>query len=164
MVRRITLRGDADVGWVADQALVDQRWTIIGLKGPVRGVTGKRDVPRRRPKNVTASTARQLPWTGTPSRSPRHAFRWRPHRADSPFEVLNGINGISVRWDDPRRLRGAVEAMRRPRTAAIPIKSCKDYDPGRSGPARCAHGPMRSSRSQAIDRRRHHRRRLRWTS
>src|SRR5574337_820814 len=46
MVRRITPEGFMSMqmlgGWL-DQALVDQRWTIIGSKGPVHAVTGIRD-------------------------------------------------------------------------------------------------------------------------
>src|SRR3954462_6564550 len=47
VIRRVTPRGLLTMqmlgGWL-DQALVDQRWTIIGSKGPVRAVTGIRDV------------------------------------------------------------------------------------------------------------------------
>jgi endoglucanase len=47
MIRRITPTGLLTVqmlgGWL-DQALVDQRWIIIGSKGPVHAVTGIRDV------------------------------------------------------------------------------------------------------------------------
>ena len=47
LIRRVTPRGLLTMpmlgGWL-DQALVDQRWTIIGSKGPVRAVTGIRDV------------------------------------------------------------------------------------------------------------------------
>src|SRR5215831_1736835 len=46
VIRRITPRGLLTMqmlgGWL-DQALVDQRWIIIGSKGPVRAVTGIRD-------------------------------------------------------------------------------------------------------------------------
>src|SRR5512140_3570295 len=47
VVRRVTSRGLLTMqmlgGWL-DQALVDQRWIIVGAKGPVRAVTGIRDV------------------------------------------------------------------------------------------------------------------------
>ena len=47
MIRRITPDGYLSMqmlgGWL-DQALVDQRWVIIGSKGPVRAITGIRDV------------------------------------------------------------------------------------------------------------------------
>ncbi len=47
MVRRVTNDGYLTMqmlgGWL-DQALVDQRWTIIGSKGPVRAITGIRDI------------------------------------------------------------------------------------------------------------------------
>src|SRR5258708_25141016 len=47
MIRRITPKGLLTMqmlgGWL-DQALVDQRWVIIGSKGPVHAVTGIRDI------------------------------------------------------------------------------------------------------------------------
>ena len=47
MVRRITPAGFLTMqmlgGWL-DQALVDQRWIILGSKGPVHAVTGIRDI------------------------------------------------------------------------------------------------------------------------
>src|SRR6478672_12343977 len=47
VVRRVSNDGYLTMqmlgGWL-DQALVDQRWIIIGSKGPVRAVTGIRDV------------------------------------------------------------------------------------------------------------------------
>src|SRR6476620_3901664 len=47
VIRRVTPRGLLTMrmlgGWL-DQALVDQRWTIIGAKGPAKAVTGIRDV------------------------------------------------------------------------------------------------------------------------
>ncbi len=47
MVRRVTPTGFLSMqmlgGWL-DQALVDQRWVIIGSKGPVHAVTGIRDI------------------------------------------------------------------------------------------------------------------------
>src|SRR5690349_24882624 len=47
VIRRVTPRGLLTMqmlgGWL-DQALVDQRWIIIGSKGPVHAITGVRDV------------------------------------------------------------------------------------------------------------------------
>jgi putative aminopeptidase FrvX len=47
MVRRITPNGFMTMqmlgGWL-DQALPDKRWVIIGSKGPVKAVTGIRDI------------------------------------------------------------------------------------------------------------------------
>ncbi|MGC2742554.1 MAG: M42 family peptidase, partial [Candidatus Angelobacter sp.] len=47
MVRRVSNDGYLTMqmlgGWL-DQALVDQRWIIIGSKGPVRAITGIRDI------------------------------------------------------------------------------------------------------------------------
>src|SRR5579872_1113030 len=61
VVRRITPRGLLTMqmlgGWL-DQALVDQRWLIIGSKGPVRAVTGIRDVHVVPPEERTRVFAR----------------------------------------------------------------------------------------------------------
>src|SRR6185503_9121037 len=47
VIRRVTADGYLTMqmlgGWF-DQALVDQRWTIIGSRGPVHAVTGIRDI------------------------------------------------------------------------------------------------------------------------
>ena len=47
MVRRVGSNGQLTMkrlgGWL-DQALVDQRWVILGSKGPVEAVTGIRDI------------------------------------------------------------------------------------------------------------------------
>ena len=47
MVRRISPNGFLTMqmlgGWL-DQALVDQRWIILGSKGPIHAVTGIRDI------------------------------------------------------------------------------------------------------------------------
>jgi endoglucanase len=47
VVRRVTPQGFLSMqmlgGWL-DQALPDQRWVIIGSKGPVKAVTGIRDI------------------------------------------------------------------------------------------------------------------------
>ena len=56
MVRRVTNDGYLTMqmlgGWL-DQALVDQRWTIIGSKGPVRAITGIRDIHIAPPEERT---------------------------------------------------------------------------------------------------------------
>src|SRR5215471_18692151 len=57
LIRRITPNGYLSMqmlgGWM-DQALVDQRWIIIGSKGPIHAVTGIRDahlVPQGEERN-----------------------------------------------------------------------------------------------------------------
>ena len=122
MVRRITPNGLLTMqmlgGWL-DQALVDQRWTILGSKGPVRGVTGIRDIhvvpaeerTRVYPRNVLtidigAMTAEQAAAMGIEPGD--------PVVPDSPFEVLNGSeNYLGKAWDDRVGCAVLVEAMRR---------------------------------------------------
>ncbi len=122
MVRRITPNGLLTMqmlgGWL-DQALVDQRWTILGSKGPVRGVTGIRDihvVPAEErmhvyPRNVLtidigAMTAEQAAAMGIEPGD--------PVVPDSPFEVLNGSdNYLGKAWDDRVGCAVLIEAMQR---------------------------------------------------
>ena len=122
MVRRITPNGLLTMqmlgGWL-DQALVDQRWTILGSKGPVRGVTGIRDIhvvpaeerTRLYSRNVLtidigAMTAEQSAKMGIEPGD--------PVVPDSPFEVLNGSeNYLGKAWDDRVGCAVLIEAMRR---------------------------------------------------
>ena len=61
MVRRVTPNGFLTMqmlgGWL-DQALVDQRWIILGSKGPVHAVTGIRDIHIVSPEERTKVFAR----------------------------------------------------------------------------------------------------------
>ena len=129
MVRRITPNGLLTMqmlgGWL-DQALVDQRWTILGSKGPVRGVTGIRDIHvvpaeergRVYPRNmlsidIGAMTAEQAAQMGIEPGD--------PVVPDSPFEVLNGSeNYLGKAWDDRVGCAVLIEAMRRTAKSAHP--------------------------------------------
>lgn len=129
MVRRITPNGLVTMqmlgGWL-DQALVDQRWTILGSKGPVRGVTGIRDIHvvpaeergRVYPRNILkidigAMTAAQAEAMGIEPGD--------PVVPDSPFEVLNGSqNYLGKAWDDRVGCAVLIEAMRRTAKSAHP--------------------------------------------
>ncbi len=129
MVRRITPNGLLTMqmlgGWL-DQALVDQRWTILGAKGPVRGVTGIRDIHvvpaeergRVYPRNmlsidIGAMTAEQAAQMGIEPGD--------PVVPDSPFEVLNGSeNYLGKAWDDRVGCAVLIEAMRRTAKSAHP--------------------------------------------
>ncbi len=129
MVRRITPNGLLTMqmlgGWL-DQALVDQRWTILGSKGPVHGVTGIRDIhvvpadERNRvyPRNVLtidigAMTAAQAAAMGIEPGD--------PVVPDSPFTVLNGSdNYLGKAWDDRVGCAVLLEAMRRTAKAPHP--------------------------------------------
>ena len=129
MIRRVTPRGLLTMqmlgGWL-DQALVDQRWIIIGSKGPVRAVTGIRDVhvvpadERTRVYSrdslfldVGATTEAEVAAMGISAGD--------PVVPDSPFTVLNGTdNYVAKGWDDRVGCAVVVEAMRRLATAPHP--------------------------------------------
>ena len=122
VIRRITPRGLLTMqmlgGWL-DQALVDQRWIIIGSKGPVHAVTGILDahlVPadeRNRviPRNslfldVGAQTEAEARNMGIEPGS--------PVVPDAPFSVMNGTdNYLGKGWDDRVGCAVIVETMRR---------------------------------------------------
>ena len=122
MVRRITPNGFLTMqmlgGWF-DQALVDQRWLIIGSKGPVRAVTGIRDIhvvpPDERSRvyprdslflDVGAKTAGEVQALGIEQGD--------PVVPDSPFSILNGTDEyLGKAWDDRVGCAVVVEAMRR---------------------------------------------------
>ena len=122
MIRRITPNGLLSMqmlgGWL-DQALVDQRWTIVGSKGPVRAVTGIRDIhvvpaeerARVYPRDslfldVGAKTDAEVRDMGI---SPGD-----PVVPDAPFAILNGTeNYLGKGWDDRVGCAVIVEVMRR---------------------------------------------------
>jgi putative aminopeptidase FrvX len=122
MVRRISPNGLLTMqmlgGWF-DQALVDQRWIILGSKGPVYAITGIRDIhvvpladrnqvfPRDSLfLDVGAKAADDVRKMGI---SPGD-----PIVPDSPFRVLNGTdNYLGKAWDDRLGCAAIIEAMRR---------------------------------------------------
>jgi len=122
MVRRTTPDGYITMqmlgGWL-DQALIGQRWIILGAKGPVRAVTGVRDIhvvaPDERTKvfprdsvflDVGAANAAEVAAMGV---SPGD-----PVVPDAPFVVLNGTqNYMGKAWDDRIGCAVMIEAMRR---------------------------------------------------
>lgn len=129
MVRRITPRGLLTMqmlgGWL-DQALVDQRWTIIGSKGPVKAVTGIRDVhvvPAEERNRVYSRDSLYLD-VGAANEAEVRAMGISvgdPIVPDSPFEVLNGSqNYLGKAWDDRVGCAVVIEAMRRLSTTAHP--------------------------------------------
>ncbi len=109
MVRRITPNGFLSMqmlgGWL-DQALADQRWIIIGSKGPVHAATGIRDV------HVVPADERARPIprdslfldVGAKNEAEVRALGVEPGDPvvpDSPFLVLNGTdNYLGKGWDD----------------------------------------------------------------
>jgi endoglucanase len=127
MVRRITPNGFLSMqmlgGWL-DQALVDQRWIILGSKGPVHAVTGIRDI------HVLAADDRTRPFprdmllidVGAKDAAEATALGIEPGDPvvpDSPFIELNGTgNYLGKAWDDRVGCAALIEAMQR--TAKMP--------------------------------------------
>ncbi len=122
MVRRIAPNGLLTMqmlgGWL-DQALVDQRWIIIGSRGPVHAVTGIRDihvVPLDERKEVYPRNSLFL---DIGAKDAAEAARMGiepgdPVVPDSPFTVMNGSDDyLGKAWDDRIGCAVLVEAMRR---------------------------------------------------
>lgn len=129
MIRRVTPRGLLTMqmlgGWL-DQALVDQRWIIIGSKGPVKAITGIRDVhvvPAEERTRVYSRDSLFLD-VGATSEAEVAAMGISPGDPvvpDAPFTILNGTdNYLGKGWDDRVGCAVVVEAMRRLATAAHP--------------------------------------------
>lgn len=122
VIRRVTKDGYLSMqmlgGWF-DQALVDQRWTIIGSKGPVRAITGIRDIhivpPDERNKvfprdsiflDVGAKNAAEVAAMGLGPGD--------PVAPDAPFAVMNGTqNYLGKAWDDRVGCAVLVTAMQK---------------------------------------------------
>jgi endoglucanase len=122
MIRRITPTGYLSMqmlgGWL-DQALVDQRWIIIGSKGPVHAVTGIRDVHVVPAEERTRVFARDGLFLDVGAHTPEEVRalgveEGDPVIPDSPFLVMNGTdNYLGKAWDDRVGCAVIVEAMRR---------------------------------------------------
>lgn len=127
VVRRVTSHGLLTMqmlgGWL-DQALVDQRWIIVGSKGPVHAVTGIRDihvVPQEERSHVYSRDSLFLD-VGANTEAEVRSLGIGPGDPvvpDSPFTILNGTNNyLAKAWDDRAGCAVAVEAMKR--LAALP--------------------------------------------
>lgn len=129
MIRRVTPNGLLTMqmlgGWL-DQALVDQRWIILGSKGAIHAVTGIRDVhvvPAEERARVFPRTqiyldvgARNDAEVASMGISPGD-----PVVPDSPFTVLNGTdNYLAKAWDDRVGCAVVIEAMKRFENQAHP--------------------------------------------
>ena len=126
MIRRITPNGFLTMqmlgGWL-DQALVDQRWVILGSKGPVRAVTGIRDihvVPAEERTRVYSRDSMFLD-VGAKNADEVRAMGIEPGDPvipDAPFTILNGTDQyLGKAWDDRVGCAVIVETMRRLATA-----------------------------------------------
>ena len=128
MVRRVTPTGFLSMqmlgGWL-DQALPDQRWTIIGSKGPVHAVTGIRDIHVVPPEERTKVFARDSLYldVGAHDAAEVAALGLSPGDPvvpDSPFEELAGGRYLGKAWDDRVGCAVVIEAMRRLRASGHP--------------------------------------------
>jgi putative aminopeptidase FrvX len=129
VVRRITPRGLLTMqmlgGWL-DQALVDQRWIIIGSKGPVRAVTGIRDVHVIPAEERTRVFSRDSLFLDVGASTEAEAIAMGvapgdPVVPDAPFTILNGTNNyLAKAWDDRVGCGVVVAAMRRLATLPHP--------------------------------------------
>ncbi len=109
MVRRITPNGFLTMqmlgGWL-DQALVDQRWIILGSKGPVHAVTGIRDIHVLPAEDRTKVFSRDSLYLDVGAKDAAEVAAMGlepgdPVVPDSPFTVLNGTdNYLGKAWDD----------------------------------------------------------------
>ena len=129
VVRRVTPRGLLTMqmlgGWL-DQALVDQRWIIVGSKGPVRAVTGIRDVHVVPPEERTRVYSRDSLFLDVGAKDEAEVAAMGigpgdPVVPDAPFTVMNGTgNYLAKGWDDRVGCGVVVEAMRRLATLPHP--------------------------------------------
>lgn len=122
MVRRINPQGFLTMqmlgGWL-DQALVDQRWIILGSNGPVLAVTGIRDihvVPLSERDKIYPRDSLYLD-IGAKNAAEAAAMGIEPGDPivpDSPFAVMNGTdNYVGKAWDDRVGCAVLIEAMKR---------------------------------------------------
>ncbi len=129
LVRRIAPNGFLTMqmlgGWL-DQALVDQRWIVVGSKGPIRAVTGIRDihvVPVEERTRVYPRDSLFLD-IGATSADQARAMGVEPGDPivpDAPFSILNGTdNYLGKAWDDRAGCAAIAEAMRRLATLPHP--------------------------------------------
>lgn len=129
MVRRVSADGFVSMqmlgGWL-DQALINQRWIIIGSKGPVHAVTGIRDIHIVPPDERTKVYARENIFLDVGAKNAQEVAAMGlspgdPVVPDSPFLALNGTqNYLGKGWDDRIGCAVLIEAMRRTSGMAHP--------------------------------------------
>jgi len=122
MIRRVTPEGYLTMqmlgGWL-DQALIDQRWTILGSKGPVRAVTGIRDAHVVPQEERTRVYPRDWIFLDVGARNAAEVAEMGlapgdPVTPDAPFAVMNGTNNyLAKAWDDRVGCAIMIEAMQR---------------------------------------------------
>ncbi len=129
VVRRVTPEGWLTMqmlgGWL-DQALLDQRWTILGSKGKVAAITGIRDIHITPQDERTKVYPRESVFLDVGAHSAAEVAAMGlapgdPVAPDAPFAVMNGTrNYLGKAWDDRIGCAVLVEAMRRLHQARHP--------------------------------------------
>ena len=128
IVRRVTPTGFLSMqmlgGWL-DQALPDQRWVIIGSKGPVPAVTGIRDVHVTPPEERTKVFSRDSLYLDVGARTAAEVAALGigpgdPVVPETPFTVMNGSRYLGKAWDDRVGCAVLIEAMRRLKASGHP--------------------------------------------
>lgn len=131
MVQTITADGFIRVkmlGGILEQALPDQRWTILGRNGPVPAIGGIRTI------HVTPASQRGQVWSleeafldvGATSRAEVEALGVRPGDGVAPmssFLVLPNGRYAAKAWDDRVGLGVMIAAARRIRAEGIRLSS-----------------------------------------
>ncbi|HWF03904.1 MAG TPA: M42 family peptidase, partial [Candidatus Angelobacter sp.] len=122
VVRRVTNDGYLTMqmlgGWL-DQALVDQRWVIIGSKGPIHAITGIRDIHIVPAEERTKVYPREWVFLDVGAKNAAEAAAMGlepgdPVVPDAPFTVLNGTqNYLGKGWDDRVGCAVVLEGMKR---------------------------------------------------
>ena len=129
VVRRITPDGLLTMqmlgGWL-DQALLDQRWTIVGSKGPVRAITGIRDIHIVPAEERTRVYPRDSVFLDVGAKSAEEVRAMGiapgdPVAPDAPFAVMNNTDRyLGKGWDDRVGCAILIEAMKRLKAEAHP--------------------------------------------
>jgi endoglucanase len=122
VIRRITPDGLLTMqmlgGWL-DQALVDQRWVIVGSKGPVRAITGIRDIHIVPPEERTRVYPRESVFLDVGAHNAEEVRAMGlapgdPVAPDAPFYVMSGTNNyVGKGWDDRVGCAILIEVLRR---------------------------------------------------
>ena len=122
IVRRITPDGFLSMqmvgGWL-DQALLGQRWVILGSKGTVHAVTGIRDIHVLPPEDRSKVFPRNDIFLDVGAKNSAEVAALGigpgdPVAPDSPFAVLNGTQRyLGKAWDDRVGCAVVIEVMRR---------------------------------------------------
>ncbi len=128
VVRRVTPAGFLTMqmlgGWL-DQALPDQRWVIIGSKGPVEAVTGIRDIHVVSTEERTRVFPRDSMYLDVGAKSPEEVAALGigpgdPVVPDAPFKRLAKGRYLGKAWDDRVGVAVAIEVMRRLKASGHP--------------------------------------------